>query len=88
MRKKISHLEIFCDKFTVGLRKEKCTMTENKQTIPENTWKCSNCGNTIVVINPPEICPSCQQKCAFLNVTCYEPDCGFTGMDKRLKPRV
>ena len=61
-------------------------MTENKQTIPENTWKCSNCGNTIVVINPPEICPACKQKCAFLNVTCYEPDCGFTGMDKRLKP--
>ena len=32
-------------------------MTDNKPTIPENTWKCSNCGNTIVEINPPEICP-------------------------------
>ena len=61
-------------------------MAENKAIIPENTWKCSNCGNTIVVINPPEICPVCKQKCEFLNVTCYEPDCGFTGMDKRLKP--
>jgi rubrerythrin len=60
-------------------------MTENKQTIPENTWKCSNCGNTIVEIKPPEVCPSCKQKCEFLNVTCYQPDCGFTGMDKRLK---
>jgi rubredoxin len=61
-------------------------MTDNKQAIPENTWKCSNCGNTIVVINPPEICPACKQKCEFLNITCYQPDCGFTGMDKRLKP--
>ena len=63
-------------------------MTENKPTIPENTWKCSNCGNTIVETKPPEICPSCKQKCEFLNVTCYQPDCGFTGMDKRLKSRV
>ena len=63
-------------------------MTEDKETLPENTWKCSNCGNTLVEIKPPEICPVCKQKCAFLNVTCYKPDCGFTGMDKRLKPRV
>jgi rubredoxin len=61
-------------------------MADNKPTIPENTWKCSNCGNTIVEIKPPEVCPSCKQKCEFMNVTCYEPDCGFTGMDKRLKP--
>lgn len=60
-------------------------MTENKTNVPENTWKCSNCGNTIVEIKPPEACPVCQQKCVFLNVTCYEPGCGFTGMDKRLK---
>ncbi|MDX9816805.1 MAG: hypothetical protein RBT06_07685 [Smithellaceae bacterium] len=52
----------------------------------KNTWKCSNCGNTVVEIKPPEICPSCKQKCEFMNVTCYQPDCGFTGMDKRLKP--
>jgi len=60
-------------------------MTENKATLTENTWKCGNCGNTIVVMEPPEICPICKQKCVFLNVTCYAPDCGFTGMDKRLK---
>jgi len=63
-------------------------MTEQKPVTPENTWKCSNCGNTIVEIKPPEICPSCKQKCEFLNVTCYQPDCGFTGMDKRLKLKV
>jgi rubrerythrin len=60
-------------------------MTETKTNIPENTWKCSNCGNTLVVMTPPQTCPACGQKCVFLNVTCYEPDCGFTGMDKRLK---
>jgi rubrerythrin len=37
-------------------------MTENKQTIPENTWKCNNCGKTIVEIDPPEVCSSCKQK--------------------------
>jgi rubrerythrin len=45
-------------------------MTEDKETLPENTWKCSNCGNTLVEIKPPEICPVCKQKCAFLNVWC------------------
>jgi rubrerythrin len=60
-------------------------MTEQKPAPSENTWKCSNCGNTIVEIQPPEICPSCKQKCEFLNVTCYQPNCGFVEMDKRLK---
>jgi rubrerythrin len=53
--------------------------------IPDNTWKCSNCGNTIQVRIPPQTCPVCTKKCEFLNVTCYQPDCGFTGMDNRLK---
>jgi hypothetical protein len=35
---------------------------------------------------PPQTCPVCRQKCEFLNVTCYQPECGFTGMDNRLKP--
>jgi len=61
-------------------------MTNNNTAIPENTWKCSNCGNTVVENIPPQVCPACQQKCEFLNVTCYQPDCGFTGMDNRLKP--
>jgi rubredoxin len=61
-------------------------MAENKPAIPENTWKCSNCGNTVVQTAPPQTCPVCKQACEFLNVTCYQPDCGFTGMDNRLKP--
>ena len=61
-------------------------MAETPITPPENTWKCSNCGNTVVQTAPPQTCPVCQQKFEFLNVTCYQPECGFTGMDNRLKP--
>jgi rubredoxin len=39
-------------------------------------WKCNSCGNTIETSTPPEICPSCKQKCEFVNVSCYVPDCG------------
>lgn len=40
------------------------------------TWICSKCGYTLEAQIPPEICPSCNQKCEFLNNTCYTPDCG------------
>jgi len=52
-----------------------------------SVWKCNTCGNTINVEIPPEICPSCKNKCEFVNVTCYTPDCGGpeTGnIDERL----
>ncbi|NLN38484.1 MAG: hypothetical protein GX155_02705, partial [Smithella sp.] len=51
-------------------------MSDTKPNLPENTWKCSNCGNTIVQTAPPQTCPACKQKCEFINVTCYQPDCG------------
>ena len=60
-------------------------MTESKPVLPDPYWKCSNCGNTIQIGKAPEVCPACSQKCQFLNVTCYQPDCGFTGIDPRLK---
>jgi rubrerythrin len=59
--------------------------TVSTPKIPDNTWKCSHCGNTIQTRIPPQTCPVCSRKCEFLNVTCYQPDCGFTGMDNRLK---
>lgn len=65
-------------------RKGGGVMTEEKK-LPDVWWKCSNCGNTIQVEKPPAECPACRQKCEFLNVTCYQPDCGFTGVDPRLK---
>lgn len=59
------------------------TMAEQKDpTTGKNLdpfWKCLNCGNTIQIPSPPEICPSCEQKCAFKDVTCYTPDCGGPG---------
>ncbi|KGO35586.1 MAG: hypothetical protein WBN83_02505 [Desulfoprunum sp.] len=60
-------------------------MAENKQQTPDPFWKCQNCGNTIQIPLPPEECPACHEKCEFLNVTCYTPECGFTGIDPRLK---
>lgn len=39
-------------------------------------WKCNNCGNTIDVQSPPEFCPSCKEKCEFVDVSCYIPECG------------
>lgn len=44
---------------------------------PDNWWKCSECGYTFQAAPPPpEQCPSCKEKCAFIDVTRYAPDCG------------
>ena len=50
----------------------------------KNTWKCTECGYTLETDAPPETCPGCNEKCEFVNVTCYIPDCGDTGSDPRL----
>lgn len=42
-------------------------------------WKCLECGNTVQLPAPPEICPSCNRKCGFKDVSCYTPDCGGPG---------
>ena len=48
-------------------------------------WKCSNCGYTLQATSPPEPCPNCHEKCEFLDVTCYIPECGGPGsIDPRL----
>jgi rubredoxin len=40
-------------------------------------WKCNKCGNTVdLTIPPPETCPSCKEKCEFIDVSCYIPECG------------
>ena len=39
-------------------------------------WKCSKCGFTITAANPPDACPECGEKCDFINITCYTPECG------------
>jgi rubrerythrin len=48
-------------------------------------WKCSQCGFLFTAAMPPDSCPQCGQKCGFLNVTCYTPECGGPGnIDSRL----
>jgi rubredoxin len=49
------------------------------------SWRCSNCGYTLEADTPPEECPSCKGKCEFVDNTCYTPDCGFQGTDKRVR---
>jgi rubredoxin len=48
------------------------------------TWKCSKCGYTFQAAAPPEQCPSCKEKCEFLDATCYTPDCSSSGSDPRI----
>ena len=48
-------------------------------------WKCSNCGYIVNAEEPPgDTCPSCNETCTWLNVTCYIPECEPGGVDQRL----
>jgi len=48
-------------------------------------WKCSSCGYTFKADSPPETCPSCKENCAFVDATCYIPECGGPeNIDKRI----
>jgi rubredoxin len=47
-------------------------------------WKCSNCSYALEADTPPDECPSCKEKCEFVDNTCYTPDCEFEGTDKRI----
>jgi rubredoxin len=44
-----------------------------------NWWICSECDYVFEAEKPPETCPSCHQKCAHSDVTCYIPECGGPG---------
>ncbi|VEN73982.1 conserved hypothetical protein [Candidatus Desulfarcum epimagneticum] len=48
------------------------------------SWKCSKCGYMLEKDAPPEQCPSCKEKCEFLDNSCYTPDCSAEGVDKRI----
>jgi rubrerythrin len=48
-------------------------------------WKCGNCGRITSAQTPPDVCPGCNEKCDFKNVSCYTPECGGPGnIDPRL----
>ncbi len=52
-------------------------------------WRCDNCGCTITAAKLPDVCPQCKEKCDFVNITCYTPECGGPGhIDPRLQQRV
>ena len=51
------------------------------------SWKCGVCGYTFEADMPPDSCPSCKEKCEFLNNTCYTPDCEVQGIDPRIGQR-
>ena len=48
-------------------------------------WKCGECGFTFTAATLPESCPECREKCDFLNITCYTPECGGPG---KIDPRL
>ena len=48
-------------------------------------WKCKQCGYAFTATQPPDRCPSCKEKCEFVDVSCYIPECGKQGADPRLK---
>jgi len=41
-----------------------------------NWWMCSDCQYVFKAGNIPESCPGCKNKCTFVDVSCYIPDCG------------
>jgi rubrerythrin len=48
-------------------------------------WKCAKCGFLITAPEPPDVCPECGERCPFVDVTCYLPECGgFSRVDRRL----
>ncbi|MFO7754310.1 MAG: hypothetical protein R6V41_14465 [Desulfobacteraceae bacterium] len=51
------------------------------------SWKCQNCGYTFEADAPPNECPSCKEKCEFVDNTCYTPDCNDKGVDDRIGPK-
>ncbi|MDM8537453.1 hypothetical protein QUF70_11905 [Desulfobacterales bacterium HSG17] len=50
-----------------------------------SSWKCTKCGYTMEMDTPPDTCPSCKQKCDFVDNSCYTPDCQDSGTDQRIK---
>ena len=44
--------------------------------MPTPWWKCTECGYLFRAPQAPEECPGCKKKCAFVDATCYTPECG------------
>ena len=48
------------------------------------SWKCDSCGYIFEAEAPPDECPSCKEKCVFVDASCYTPDCQAGEIDKRI----
>ncbi len=64
---------------------EAAATAEGTTTAEPTHWKCGKCNFTFTASSPPRQCPGCGEKCDFLNITCYTPECGGPGnIDHRL----
>lgn len=65
--------------------KEPAAPVEGTTAAEPSHWKCGKCSFTFTASSLPEQCPGCGEKCDFLNITCYTPECGGPGnIDHRL----
>jgi len=53
-------------------------------TTMETLWKCTGCGFTLKADTPPEECPACKNKCAFVDKTDYTQPIGDSRGDDRI----
>ncbi|GAB6145099.1 rubredoxin-like domain-containing protein [Desulfocicer niacini] len=53
-----------------------------------NSWVCEKCGYKLKADAPPEICPSCKNKCTFVDNACYTPDCAGQDHDPRITGKL
>ncbi len=65
--------------------KEPAAPVEGTTAAEPSHWKCGKCSFTFTAPSLPQQCPGCGEKCDFLNITCYTPECGGPGnIDHRL----
>ncbi len=52
-------------------------------------FMCQYCGCSLELglnsVVPPNKCPECDQGCAFVNITCYTPECGN---ERNIDPKI
>ncbi len=85
-KKKEQLIIIFPDSESKVLsEKEPAVPVEGTTAAEPSHWKCGKCSFTFTASSLPEQCPGCGEKCDFLNITCYTPECGGPGnIDHRL----
>lgn len=71
---------------SLDVSEEKPVITDKgKEDAEIHHWKCGQCNYTFTAPSLPEQCPVCGEKCDFLNITCYTPECGGSwNIDPRL----